>query len=198
MQAMTILTTAFVLTAASALALDKNAAPPANHVPQTIQLDPVKAAAYIPKVAGTASWDWFLSAELVDLNAKPAAKKKPVANDAATVTRVMRGQEEASPIPRLEVIFGNEIKQLDGKEIKLAGFMMPLDMKEQQTHFLLSAYPPSCPYCLPGGPNATIEVHCKKPVTFTYDPVVVRGKLQLLRSDASGFFYRMTDVVPAR
>ena len=100
MRAMTILTTAFALTAASALALDKSVSPPPNHVPQTIQLDTVKAAAYIPKVAGTASWDWFLSAELVDLNAKPAAKKKPVANDAATVTRIMRGQEEASAIPR--------------------------------------------------------------------------------------------------
>jgi hypothetical protein len=170
----------------------------AGHVPQTIQLDAVKAAAYIPKVAGTTSWNWLLSAELVNLNENPAKKKIALASDSATVDRVMRGKLGAEPPPRLEVIFSKEAKQLDGKEIRLAGFMLPLDMKEKQTHFMLSAYPPSCPYCLPGGPNATIEVFCKQGVTFTYDPIVLRGKLKLLRDDPSGFFYRMTDVVAVR
>ena len=188
---------AIVLIANPSYSKDKPAPtqPKADHVPQNNRLDPVKAAAYIPKVAGTTSWQWLLSAEQVDVNAKAAVKKIALTNDSATVDRVMRGKLDTRLPPKLEVVFGREIKQLDGVEIKLAGFMMPLDMKEKQSHFLLSAYPLSCPYCLPGGPNATIDIHCKKPVAFTYDPVVVRGKLQLLRSDPSGFFYRMIDVV---
>jgi hypothetical protein len=169
-----------------------------THTPQAIQLDPVKAAAYIPKVAGTTPWQWLLSAELIDLNSKPLAKKIALPNDSKTVDQVMRGKLGTRLPPKLEVVFGKEITQFDGKEIRLAGFMLPLDMKEKQTHFMLSAYPASCPYCLPGGPNATIEVFCKKGVTFTFDPIVLRGKLKLLRDDPSGFFYRMTDVVAVR
>jgi uncharacterized protein len=171
---------------------------PTEHVPQTSQLNPVKAAAYIPKVAGTASWQGLLSAEQVDLNAKPAAKKIALASDSKTVDQVMRGKLDSRLPPKLEVIFGKGITQFDGKEIRLAGFILPLDLNEKQMHFLLSAYPPSCPYCLPSGPNATIEVFCKSGVAFTFDPIGLRGKLTLLRNDPSGLLYRMTDVVAVR
>jgi len=40
--------------------------------------------------------------------------------------------------------FSKDIAALDRKEVKLEGFMMPLDMGAQQKRFLLTAVPSSC------------------------------------------------------
>ena len=60
--------------------------------------------------------------------------------------------------------FSKDVAALDKKEIKLQGFMMPLDMGEKQKRFLLVALPPSCAFCLPGGPDQLVEVVAKTPV----------------------------------
>ena len=39
--------------------------------------------------------------------------------------------------------FGKSIAAMDKKEVKIQGFMMPLDMGEKQSRFILSALPPS-------------------------------------------------------
>jgi hypothetical protein len=89
--------------------------------------------------------------------------------------------------------FEKAVAALDGREIAIKGFMFPLEMAEKQSRFLLSAYPPSCPFCLPGEPSQLIEVNCAKPVGFTYNPVLIKGRLRVLRDDPYGLFYRMTD-----
>jgi hypothetical protein len=40
--------------------------------------------------------------------------------------------------------FSKQILALDKREVKLKGFMMPLEPGLAQTHFLLSAQPPDC------------------------------------------------------
>jgi uncharacterized protein len=45
--------------------------------------------------------------------------------------------------------------------VKIQGFMMPLEMREQQSLFVLSAVPPTCSFCMPGGPEAVVEVPAK-------------------------------------
>ncbi len=92
--------------------------------------------------------------------------------------------------------FSNNITALDKKEVKLQGFMMPLDMGEKQKRFILSALPPSCAFCLPGGPDQLVEVQAKTPVKYGFDPIVVTGKLIVLRDDPMGLYYRLTDAVP--
>lgn len=42
--------------------------------------------------------------------------------------------------------FSKDISALDKKEVKLQGFMMPLDIGERQKRFLLVAMPPSCAF----------------------------------------------------
>src|SRR4030095_8244586 len=54
--------------------------------------------------------------------------------------------------------FSKGIEALDKKEVKLQGFMMPLDTGEKQKRFLLVSLPPSCAFCLPGGPDQMVEV----------------------------------------
>jgi hypothetical protein len=89
--------------------------------------------------------------------------------------------------------FTTALLDLDGKEVKLAGFIYPLEAAEAHERFLLAAYPPSCPFCLPGGATEMVEVLAKPPVRFTYDAIVLAGRFELLRDDPSGLLYRLHD-----
>jgi hypothetical protein len=91
--------------------------------------------------------------------------------------------------------FSKDVAVLDKKEVKLQGFMMPLDMGATQKRFLLVAMPPTCAFCLPGGPDQLVEVLAKTPVKYGFDPIVVTGKFVVLKDDPMGLYYRLTDAV---
>ncbi len=84
---------------------------------------------------------------------------------------------------------------LNQKTQRIQGFMMPLEPGEKQTHFLLSAVPTSCGFCVPGGPESMVEVKTKTPVRYTLDPVTVEGKFAVLADDPYGVYYRITEAV---
>lgn len=92
--------------------------------------------------------------------------------------------------------FGKSVSALDRKEVRLQGFMMPLEMGERQKRFLLVALPPTCSFCMPGGPEQVVEVRAKTPVKYGFEPIVVSGRLALLRDDEMGLYYRLTDAAP--
>jgi len=94
--------------------------------------------------------------------------------------------------------FAKDVSALDQKEVKVQGFMMPLQVGDKQSHFVLTAMPQSCSFCLPGGPESMVEVKSKTPVKYTFEPVVLTGKLAILKDDPTGVFYRLTDAVPAK
>lgn len=99
--------------------------------------------------------------------------------------------------------FSREIMALDRKDVKLQGFMIPLDVGDKQRHFLLSAVPSDCQFCLPAGADAIVEVEAKTPVLYTFDPIVISGRFALVKDDSSGVLYKMTDagrveVAPAK
>ena len=94
--------------------------------------------------------------------------------------------------------FSAAVAALDKKEVKVQGFMMPLQMGDKQSHFVLTAMPQTCAFCLPGGPESMVEVKSKTPVKYTFEPVVLTGKLVVLKDDPTGVFYRLTDAVPAK
>ena len=99
---------------------------------------------------------------------------------------------------RFEAQFSSAIAALDAKEVKLQGFMMPLEMGDKQSHFILSATPQSCAFCVPGGPESLVEVKTKKPLAYGMEPVVLIGRLAVMKDDPTGVFYRLTDAVPAK
>jgi uncharacterized protein len=94
--------------------------------------------------------------------------------------------------------FAAAVTALDKKEVKVQGFMMPLQVGDKQSHFVLTAMPQSCAFCMPGGPETMVEVKSKTPVKYTFDAVVLTGKLAVLKDDPTGVFYRLTDAVPAK
>lgn len=91
--------------------------------------------------------------------------------------------------------FPKEVAALDKREVKLEGFMMPLDIGTQQKRFLLTAVPSSCGFCLPGGAEQIVEVQARTPVKYVLDPIVVAGRFVLVYDDAGGLLYRITDAI---
>jgi len=89
--------------------------------------------------------------------------------------------------------FSPAVTSLDKKEVKLQGFMMPLELGEQQSHFVLAAMPATCPFCMPGGPESLVEVKMKRPVKYGFEPLLVTGRLAVLKDDPTGIFYRLSD-----
>ena len=91
--------------------------------------------------------------------------------------------------------YPKDVAALDSKQVRLQGFMMPLEVGGAQKRFLLSAQPSGCAYCMPSGPEGLVEVEAKAPVKYSLDAVTVTGKFVLVRDDASGLFYRLTDAM---
>ena len=92
---------------------------------------------------------------------------------------------------RFGPVFTREIRSLDQKDVKLYGFMMPLDQTAKQKRFLLASFPPHCPFCMPGGPESMVEVLADTPIDFTYEPILVGGRMAVLDDDV--VYYRLSN-----
>ncbi len=93
---------------------------------------------------------------------------------------------------RSKPVFPAAVKSLDGKRVKVAGFMMPLENASRQKHFVLLAYPPGCPFHTHAMPNQFIEVKADVPFPVEIEQaIVVEGVLELTGQDESGIFYRL-------
>ena len=79
----------------------------------------------------------------------------------------------------------------DGTVVRIKGFMYPLEAGETHTYFLLSALPPSCPFCLPASSRGLVEVMCDEGVRYTLEPVLLEGRFELLEDAATGLHYRL-------
>src|SRR5918996_4223057 len=87
------------------------------------------------------------------------------------------------------VEYTDEVRALDQQDVKVMGFLYPLEGGVTHEHFLLSAWPPSCPFCLPAGPSQMVEVFCAEPVAFTEGAILVDGRFEVLHDDPSGLYY---------
>lgn len=103
--------------------------------------------------------------------------------------QVKTAQAGARPAPE----FSPEIRKLDQQEVRLQGYMLPIVAGETHDHFLLTMRPPHCPFCLSLGPEYIVEVKSKAPIKHTYEPVLVVGRLNVLRDDPFGLYYRLTE-----
>lgn len=80
-------------------------------------------------------------------------------------------------------VFDDEIRAIEGREIKLTGYIIPFDT---DSIFVLSAFPYSaCFFCGGAGPESIAEVSLLKPQKeLTLDAhVTVKGRLRLNDSD---------------
>ncbi len=124
-------------------------------------------------------------------------KPLPERNDAVS-WRLLAQVELVRVKDRFLPQFSSGVAALDKKEVKLQGFMMPLELGEKQSHFILSAMPQSCMFCMPGGPEQLVEVKSKKPLAYGFEPIVLSGRLEVLKDDPNGVYYRLTEAVQAK
>ncbi|MCV2358726.1 MULTISPECIES: DUF3299 domain-containing protein [Roseateles] len=94
---------------------------------------------------------------------------------------------------KLIPVFPAQVRALDKQKVRVQGFMMPLEPGDKQQHFLLSAVPTSCAFCVPAGPEGLIEVRSKQPVRYSLEAITLEGQLSVLSDDPYGMFYRLTD-----
>lgn len=90
--------------------------------------------------------------------------------------------------------FTPDVKALDGKDITVKGFMFPLEEDDNQHEFLFGPFPVSCPFHYHVGPSLVLEAHtdAKHPIPFSYDPITLSGKLELVKLDMdNSVFYRL-------
>ena len=99
---------------------------------------------------------------------------------------------------RIIPTYSAAVRELDKKQVRIQGYMMPLEPGEMQRHFLLTSVPLTCSFCVPGGPESMIEVRTREPVRYSMAAVVVEGRLQVLQSDPMGLYYRITGAAPVK
>jgi hypothetical protein len=109
----------------------------------------------------------------------------------ATTTEITECIKEADgfDICHITPKYSEEIKKLDKKEVTLMGFMFPLNESDQQTNFLIGPYPINCPFEYHSPPSQIVEVISKTPVKFSFDPITIKGTLEIRHNKETGTFY---------
>lgn len=160
-----------LLLAAPALALAATQTPPAQGAPGHVPAPGAPAGVIVmqplPDIKGVVSWN--------------------------TLAKVKQVKSKDRILPE----FSKDIAALNDKEIKLQGFMMPLEPGEKQKHFLLSLNSQTCAYCMPAGPEGVVEVKSKTAIKYTFEPIIVSGKMSVLKNDPMGLYYRLSEATPA-
>lgn len=147
--------------------------------------------------AGNARQSTFWEQEIPDLEDdlgqiwRPAPAP-PGALDWSVLMNIVVEEELVDNFIQYVPSFTSLVQSFDDKTIKLNGYMVPLEATEEQSHFILMAYPHACPFHMPGGPAAYVEIQADFPVKFTYDPVLVEGHFQILDDFSGGVFYRIS------
>lgn len=92
-------------------------------------------------------------------------------------------------------VFSEDIKKLAGKEIKIKGYIIPVEGYKSHKEFIFSAFPYSmCFFCGGAGPETVMEVFAKEPIKYSAEPVTLKGKLELNDSDVNRLIYTLKDV----
>lgn len=93
------------------------------------------------------------------------------------------------------------IEVLDGKEIEIEGYIIPLTGQTRQSHFMLSKYPQStCFFCGKAGPETAMQVFMKnnEKIKISERKVRVKGRLIVNPTDASSLLYTLEDAIMIR
>lgn len=90
------------------------------------------------------------------------------------------------------------VEKMDGKEIEIEGYIIPLTGQVTQSHFMLSKFPQStCFFCGKAGPETAMQVFMRdnKKVKITERKVKVKGTLYVNPIDAFSLLYTLENAV---
>lgn len=93
-------------------------------------------------------------------------------------------------------VFSEEIKAMEGEEVTIRGYIIPVEGYKSHKEFIFSAYPYSmCFFCGGAGPETVMEVYSSEEVEYTAEQVTLKGKLELNADDINRLMYALNDAV---
>lgn len=91
-------------------------------------------------------------------------------------------------------VFSDKVKQMDGKKVKVKGYIIPVEGYKSHKEFIFSAYPYSmCFFCGGAGPETVMEVYASEEIEYTAEAITIEGKLELNDSDINRLIYALQD-----
>ena len=91
-------------------------------------------------------------------------------------------------------VFSKDIRSMEGKEVTVKGYVIPVEGYKSHKEFVFSAFPYNmCFFCGGAGPETVMEIVALEPVEYSADAITLRGKLQLNDSDINRLIYSLTD-----
>lgn len=108
-------------------------------------------------------------------------------------TSVLFGEENGAY--KVTTVVPPEVEAIDGRQVKLMGFMIPVEAEAPARQFLLVEYPADCPFCAIGSaePSRMVEVDAADGIGWREDQVVLDGRLEVVRGDENGLVYRLRE-----
>ena len=92
-------------------------------------------------------------------------------------------------------VFSQQVKDMEGKEITIRGYIIPVEGYKSHNEFIFSAYPYNmCFFCGGAGPETVMEVIAKEPIEYTAEAITIRGKLETNEDDINRLLYALKDV----
>ncbi len=93
-------------------------------------------------------------------------------------------------------VFSDDVKALEGKEVTIKGYIIPVEGYKSHNEFVFSAFPYNmCFFCGGAGPETVMEVYATDPVKYSAKQVVLKGKLELNDKDINRLMYALKDAV---
>ena len=93
-------------------------------------------------------------------------------------------------------VFGNKVKALEGKEIVIKGYIIPVEGYKSHKEFILSAFPYNmCFFCGGAGPETVMEVEAIEGVKYQDDAIYLKGILRTNADDINRLMYKLENAV---
>ncbi|MGH1438203.1 MAG: hypothetical protein ACRBG0_27460 [Lewinella sp.] len=92
-------------------------------------------------------------------------------------------------------VFSEEVKALEGQEIEIKGYVIPVEGYKSHTEFIFSAFPYNmCFFCGGAGPETVMEVYADEAIQYKTEAIRIKGTLELNDSDINQLMYVLRDV----
>ncbi len=91
-------------------------------------------------------------------------------------------------------VFSQQVQDIEGTEIMIKGYVIPVEGYKSHTEFIFSAFPYNmCFFCGGAGPETVMEVLASEPVKYSAEQVTLKGKIQLNADDINRLMYQLVD-----
>lgn len=93
-------------------------------------------------------------------------------------------------------VFSEQVKALEGQEMVVKGYIIPVEGYKSHKEFIFSAFPYNmCFFCGGAGPETVMEVEASDPVKFTAEKITLKGILRLNPDDINKLMYKLDEAV---